>query len=87
MSLKSRLRRLEAGVRWLETEGVLRRWEMRMAIAERQRAIAAFRARPKVRVRPKLRVVPTLRDAAVPAAPQGEGVCRVHDLKHRDTPA
>jgi hypothetical protein len=83
VSLKSRLRRLAAGVRWLETEGVLRRWELRRTIAEKQRAIAEYRARPKAR--PALRVVPTVLgissasarkhpDAAPRAAPQGEVV-------------
>ena len=94
MSLKSRLRRLDAGVRWLETEGVLLRVQYMTRLVEIAQGIAdhtagdpGFAKRwnkrvpslplppPRVKVRPKaLRVVPILRDAAVPAAPQDEGV-------------
>jgi len=94
VSLKSRLRRLDAGVRWLETEGVLLRVQYMTRLVEIAQGIAdhtagdpGFAKRwnkrvpslplppPRVKVRPKaLRVVPILRDAAVPAAPQDEGV-------------
>ena len=40
MSHKSRLRRLDAGVRWLETEGVLIAWQLRMKLAQIQQEIA-----------------------------------------------
>jgi hypothetical protein len=40
VSLKSRLRRLDAGVRWLETEGVLIRWQLMMKLVQRVQDIA-----------------------------------------------
>ena len=40
MSLKSRLRRLDAGVRWLETEGVLIRWQLMMKLVKITQEIA-----------------------------------------------
>jgi hypothetical protein len=91
VSLKSRLRRLDAGVRWLETEGVLIRWQLMMKLVQRVQDIADHMAgdpefaaqwkknvpslplpKPRVKVPPRVR--PMLRDAAVPAAPQDEGV-------------
>ena len=91
MSLKGRLRRLDAGVHWLETKGVARRkWlaTIRRVFARRgtgDRSMVAGRKNksvpslplPPARVKPPPaapRAVPILRDAAVPAAPQDEGV-------------
>jgi hypothetical protein len=44
VSPKSRLRRLDAGVRWLETDGVVRRAELVMKVLETTQAIADHKA-------------------------------------------
>ena len=44
MSLKGPLRRLEAGVRWLETEGVVRRAELVLKLVRTVQAIADHKA-------------------------------------------
>lgn len=92
MSLASRLRRLEARVHWLETEGMLRHITAMMKTLERMQEISdRLHADPALAARWKRdfpgfpcrlpppsalasRVESTLRDAAVPAAPQGEVV-------------
>ena len=73
MSLKGRLRRLDAGVRWLETEGVFIRWQLRMKLAQMTQAIADHRARVKA-LPPAPRAAPILRDAPLRGAPQDEVV-------------
>jgi hypothetical protein len=78
VSLKGRLRRLDAGVRWLETEGVFIRWELRMKLAQMTKAIDDHRARVKaLPPAPK----PILRDAPLRGAPQDEAV-RVEAKPH-----
>ena len=72
MSVKSRLRRLDAGVRWLETEGVFIRWELRMKLAQMTKAIDDHRARVKA-LPPRVRA-PILRHAPLGGAPQDEAV-------------
>ena len=79
MSLKGRLRRLDAGVRWLETEGVFIRWQLRMKLAQMTQAIADHRARVKA-LPPRVRA-PILRDAPLRSAPQDE-VVRVQAKPH-----
>ena len=44
MRHRSRLRRLEAGVRWLETEGVIRRAELRLKLARMMQEMADYLA-------------------------------------------
>ncbi len=97
MSVKSRLRRLDAGVRWLETEGVFVRAQLvrklvgilqdmsdhaaaHPDVAAKWKKIRHLLPPPRVKPspapaqRPAPSVLPILRDAAVPAAPQDEGV-------------
>ena len=44
MRHRGRLRRLEAGVRWLETEGVIRRAELRLKLARMTQEMADYLA-------------------------------------------
>ena len=91
MSVKSRLRRLDAGVRWLETEGVFVRAQLvRKLVGILQDMSDHAAAHPDVAAKwkkirhllppPRVKrrrppVRPIRREAAVPAAPQDE---RVH---------
>jgi hypothetical protein len=65
VSLKARVRRLQADVEWMRWWGRLRQVEHRMKLLEIQRAREAAEKR---------RATPILREAPAPAAPRGEAV-------------